>query len=261
LTQQDIARIITYFQVMKSAINCIRMAIAIQTANTFTMNQLVSKMRQKYCDGHKCGELAPYIDLFTLSRRCLSVGGGCRAPCGPVNKDIVSGFLNLPEDTQLPSRSFRVPECIYEHFWDMLSLRAMQSAKENSLRFYDYEDIKAAFYSDTNAKIFEEFESITYEDDQCWKLCSVTVPWFDKLGIDPEYGIFCEVCNDGHIETRGLFIPHSLRESQEIPEDLKQFDWTWDVPWPDHTNLPFMRVNEIEEHMRKEHPGEAEKCG
>jgi hypothetical protein len=237
---------------MKFAIDCIRMAITIQTAHTFTMNQLGSKMRQKHCDAPKCGKLAPYIDVFTLSRRCLSVGGGCRVPRGPIDKDMVFGSLDLPNDTQLPSRSFRADfeSHMYGGFWGMLALGTPDPQDENGTRFYDYEDIKAAFWSDKNAEIFEVLESITYEDDQYWKFCSVAVPWFDKLGIDPEYGVFGEVCNDGSDENSELLIPQSLRESQGPPPGHWHLSM-WDVPWPDHMDLPFMRVNELEEHMRE----------
>jgi hypothetical protein len=172
---------------------------------------------------------------------------------------MVFRFFHLPNDTQLPSRSFRAVSESYMcgSFRSVLDLGTMDPQDKNSTRFYDYEDIKAALWSDTNAEIFEEFESITCENDQYWKLCSVAVPWFDKLGIDPEYGVFCEVCNDGSDESRALFIPHSLRELRELPQGLERCDLTWDMFWPNHMTLPLMRVKELEEHMWEVHPGDA----
>jgi hypothetical protein len=56
--------------------NAIRMAVGMNTAHYFTMAELFSKLCQKTCDGKRyngdiCGEVAPYLDVFRLSRRSL----------------------------------------------------------------------------------------------------------------------------------------------------------------------------------------------
>ena len=63
----------------------IRMAIIIETAHTFTLVQLITKLCQTHCDGTGCSRLAPYIDVFKLTRRCLSINGGCPFPCPPLS--------------------------------------------------------------------------------------------------------------------------------------------------------------------------------
>lgn len=53
-----------------------RKALALRSGHRFTMLQLFEKLCQKTCD--TCGSVAPYIDVFNLSRQCLNVGGKCQ---------------------------------------------------------------------------------------------------------------------------------------------------------------------------------------
>lgn len=53
---------------LHNAPDTIRMAIGIKTASNFTLSELCSKLCQKHCD--YCDELAPYMDMFMLNRRC-----------------------------------------------------------------------------------------------------------------------------------------------------------------------------------------------
>ncbi|KAF2821473.1 hypothetical protein CC86DRAFT_250435, partial [Ophiobolus disseminans] len=55
-----------YKKVMRLVPSSVRMAVAIDTAHTFSMKQLLAKLCQKHCDGDNCGKLAPYIDVFNL---------------------------------------------------------------------------------------------------------------------------------------------------------------------------------------------------
>jgi hypothetical protein len=75
-----------YQEVMAEAANSMRMAIAIKTADRFTIMQLLAVLWQKICTEDNYGKLAPYIDVFTLQRRCLSIKGVCRSPLGPVDE-------------------------------------------------------------------------------------------------------------------------------------------------------------------------------
>jgi hypothetical protein len=53
-----------------------RKALALRSGHRFTMFQLFEKLCQKTCD--TCGSVAPYIDVFNLSRQCFNVGGKCQ---------------------------------------------------------------------------------------------------------------------------------------------------------------------------------------
>ena len=51
------------------------MAVNMDTAHYFSISELFSKLCQRTCDndlsGKVCGKVAPYIDIFTCSRRCV----------------------------------------------------------------------------------------------------------------------------------------------------------------------------------------------
>lgn len=98
---------LTSLQVISFAAGCIRMAIAIQTAHAFTIKQLVSKLSEKYCDAKGCGKVAPYLDIFSLTRRCLSVGRGCPYPRGPINKNMLLNKCDIDENASLPPQYFQ----------------------------------------------------------------------------------------------------------------------------------------------------------
>lgn len=59
--------------------NAIRLAVGIDAAHYFTIADLFSKLCQKSCDnillGKACGRVAPYIDVFSCSRRCVWCAG------------------------------------------------------------------------------------------------------------------------------------------------------------------------------------------
>lgn len=78
-------------EILEYTPNTIRMAIGIRTAHTFTIKDLFAKLCQKSCD-MGCGRMAPYVDVFKLSSRCLWVGGLCDRSVGPEN--VLR--LNLP---------------------------------------------------------------------------------------------------------------------------------------------------------------------
>lgn len=62
------------------------MAVGMNTAHYFTMAELFSKLCQKTCDGQtydgkryngdSCGKVAPYLDVFRLSRRSIECAWG-----------------------------------------------------------------------------------------------------------------------------------------------------------------------------------------
>lgn len=125
---------------MTHAPNCVRMAIAIQTADTFSIKQLFLKLCQKTCDGESCSKLAPYLDVFTLARRCLSVSGGCLHPCGPMNKELLNGGIGSYDEDRFPSRGFFAMVGQYCNIWANIVI-----GNEEDRYYCDYRDIKAAF--------------------------------------------------------------------------------------------------------------------
>lgn len=57
------------------ACRAFRLAIALGTDDRITLAELLVKSCKTTCD--YCGKHAPFIDLYTLYRRCLDVGGKC----------------------------------------------------------------------------------------------------------------------------------------------------------------------------------------
>ncbi|KAF2027944.1 hypothetical protein EK21DRAFT_91041 [Setomelanomma holmii] len=99
---------LSHKKVIRHAASTVRMTLVIGTAHTFTFRQLLAKRCQKHCDGEGCAKLALPIDIFTLSRRCLSIGGACAFKLGPISLEEfgeLSGPLYIPRD--LPARQFR----------------------------------------------------------------------------------------------------------------------------------------------------------
>ena len=66
-------------QVMTCTPDTIRMVICIDTTHLHTLKQLSATLAKRTCAHckNKKPSLAPYLDMFTLKRRCLDVGGMC----------------------------------------------------------------------------------------------------------------------------------------------------------------------------------------
>lgn len=241
---------------MTEAANCIRMAVAIETAHTFSIEQLHSKLCQKHCDGVNCGNLAPYIDVFCLNRRCLSIAKGCRIPCGPFHPTAVIRTGCKPDLGLLPTARFKaIPGRYGCENWD---------AKEPSHYFYNFDDMKSAFLCDETEQEFTDYEQMTAEYNWIWRLCSVAAPWLSKVGMTTETGVFCEIC--------GVFDPDNMdydpgpRKLSREPWSIRQAKeehgspshWTYYYK-PDPMWLKFMTVSELKKHMAKKHGDDHEK--
>ncbi|KAH5502775.1 hypothetical protein HBI52_166230 [Parastagonospora nodorum] len=121
------------------------MALGIRTADSFTIKELFYKLCQNKCDGNGCTKLAPYLDVFMLTRRCLSISGGCPFPLGPLNVDIMEN--NFDTDTkQLPPDSFLPIPGRYQYRSDPDPLEIPEAGRE---AYYDYGEVKAAMWSET----------------------------------------------------------------------------------------------------------------
>ncbi|QRD04130.1 hypothetical protein JI435_443030 [Parastagonospora nodorum SN15] len=57
-----------YDKIIRQAWNFLRMALAINTAHSFTLKQLFAKVYQKQCSIKGCENPAPYMDIFILTR-------------------------------------------------------------------------------------------------------------------------------------------------------------------------------------------------
>jgi hypothetical protein len=181
---------------MNKALNCIRMAMAIEAEDTFTFKQLLAKLCQKTCDGANCNQLAPHVNVFKLSRRCLSIGNGCPIPLEPLREDCVQDLaLSVSEGTSdcyHPLRHFQpYEESVYSKFWPEVD--APRGSRE---LFWDFADVKAAFLELNNPGNVAEFAlfEAAARDDPNWKLCSVQAPWLSKFGTQAKQGVSCEVC-------------------------------------------------------------------
>ncbi|KAH6625714.1 hypothetical protein C7974DRAFT_414210 [Boeremia exigua] len=69
--------------------NAIRMALALETAQHFSLAALFTKLCQRTCDRPHCTNPAPYLDVFTLARLCV--------PCG-----------NSPDPAHVPQHAWMV---------------------------------------------------------------------------------------------------------------------------------------------------------
>jgi hypothetical protein len=137
------------------------MALAIKTAHTFSIAQLFAKLRQTHCNAHNCANLAPYIDVFTMTRRCFGVGSPCARVPPPASQYHIMEYLShLPSPLpgplvghfsacQLPSRSFRAVPGTYGDGapWDF--------SEEVHGTFYAVEDLRATLWCPENDKDWE----------------------------------------------------------------------------------------------------------
>jgi hypothetical protein len=241
---------------MDKASNCIGMVMAIKTEGTFTLKQLLAKLCQKTCDGANCNQLAPYIDVFQLSRRCLSIGNGCPIPLGSLREDCVQDLaLSVSEGTFDCYHSLRhfqpYEESVYSKFW--LKVDAPGGPRE---LFWDFADVKAAFLEPNNPGNVAEFAlfETAAREDPYWKLCSVQAPWLSKFGIQAEQGVFCAVCE--HTISSGQYnVPESISKAREVlemdpaDEEYVEYDYAFSNPM----ELPFLTVQQLEEHMKTVH--------
>jgi hypothetical protein len=123
---------------IKFAPNTIHMALAIKTAHTFSIAQLFAKLCQTHCDAHTCANLAPYIDVFTMTRRCFGVGSPCaRVPPPASQYHIIEYLSHLPSPLpgplvghfsacQLPRRT--------RHIWRRCAVGFLRRSARHVLR-------------------------------------------------------------------------------------------------------------------------------
>ncbi|KAF2248305.1 hypothetical protein BU26DRAFT_565708 [Trematosphaeria pertusa] len=236
--------------IITHAPNTIRLALSIHTADLFTAAQLLSKLRQRVCDGAACANLAPYLDVFTLSRRCLTVGGPCDAAPGPRNLAQLNTHFGLAEPdfpAALVPRFQAVPG-VYGTRWNSIRVYA------NAPRTYY---ASTAVHGGINAGKIPPRESRTslrqpmrgavwIEDDAYCKLSVVVAPWLDGggEGREAEYGAFCNVC----LETETRECEKALRRGGHGEWMLG--DWVG-VRAP--VRAWFGTVESVDEHRRRVH--------
>jgi hypothetical protein len=239
------------------------MAIAIETSHTFTFAQLVPKLVQIYCDGICCTKLAPYLDVFTLTRRCLCIGAGCPHPCPPQS---ISYLKKLRGSDDIfarlqPKRRFAALAGSYDDVWCMIGKPIDEDEDDEATYHYSYEDIKKEFFCANTQYFFDRCERAQFKrmaERRAWKLCSVMAPWLKEQVGEVETGVFCDICECierySGSERRyhiGPGWPPSIRwmiegrwyVSEEHPE----------IVWPDPMSVPFMRVQDLEKHREEGH--------
>jgi hypothetical protein len=223
----------SYTKVMRQAQNSVRMAVAIKTAHTFSMKQLVENLCQKQCDGEDCGKSAPYIDVFSLKRRCLSVGGGCPFPHRPMSLTELSSY----DEFEFPQvRSFRGITGKYGSYWNEFEI-----FPDDNTTFYHYHEFFSILYGNGDNRFRGRVEA---ELDPSWTLCSVMAHWLSKRGSQAEYGVFCDLCQDPNL--RDDAGPSSLQEAREVEGD-------WCVEYPNPLRIPFMQLEDLEEYKQTHH--------
>jgi hypothetical protein len=213
------------------------MAVAIKTAHTFTIKEMLTKLYQTHCDGKGCTKTAPYLDVFTLTRRCLSINNGCPHPQGPVSEVMLN--LNFGfEINQLPSRSFQPILCEYNEYFELSELEGP---------FFDYQEVKAALWSKQKDHLFKTYENLSALEDPFWNLCSIPAPWISKLGIHADFGVLCELCTP--IDPRS----NQRRSLAQMAEPGEAVGSDRYVSSYDFEAMSFLRMTELDEHMQKMH--------
>lgn len=231
---------------MTHTANCIRMAFAINTAHTFSINQMFSKLCQKRCDLEECYSDASYIDVFTLSRRCLSTGPHCQWTLGPRSKQNFEEHFLLPDRPELPARNFRAVIGDYVH-------ATMRIGQSDDLIFYDYGDLKASMIS---ANFVIEGSIPTWERDSDfynnnWSLCSTTAPWLSFNDSRAVYGVYCDICWENLDHTVSVSIGPALDLS-----DSELDNWLGKVPEDfGDLKIPYMTVEDYRTRVKEEHSG------
>lgn len=120
LSMSTVNSMANYDKVVCQAGVCLRMALAINTAHNYTLRQLFTNLCQKNCDGKGCSSLAPFMDVFTLTRRCLGSEKGCPFSEVPVCKPDVYDIDDLLVDhnVEFPARKFHAITGRYGRYWD-----------------------------------------------------------------------------------------------------------------------------------------------
>ena len=186
------------------------MALGIRTAHTFTFRQLYAKLCQQHCDSG-CGKPAPYLDVFTISRRCLWVGGGkCDNRQGPCDAKIISkrvwstttpSFpINRPEDATpliFPgdvSNFHAIPYRIGRH-----SHLTWPSTRTGDLELthYDYAEAQK-FLLSKGYRLPEAY--YPQSGSNSWRLSVVFAPWTATTGAEVVHGAFCPKCWDSEAQ-------------------------------------------------------------
>ena len=116
-----VARLTDHIQIRRDDANsnAISMALGIRTAHLYTVKDLANAQCRQTCDEicapltgapKTCDRLAPYIDLSTLQRYCLDVGGPCRGRehrFSPMDAEQLGRSSPLPgAGAQHPAPSF-----------------------------------------------------------------------------------------------------------------------------------------------------------
>jgi hypothetical protein len=235
---------------MMNASNVIRMAIGIGTANSFTIKELFYKLCQQTCD-MVCGRPAPYIDVFTLSRRCLRVGGPCDLSNGPQTVDSLihlshySGTLDKSEfDTNVPSFA------LIKGTYGELEVGFGIGCSSDKVRCCDYERALSFLATKEASRNDLDFRWTRQNQDlasrappryhRYWKLTAVFAPFLDFQDQSAQYGAFCEKCT-------------------QIEADYRQLKslWNWHI-WdnsmlPNLTSMAFGTADWLAEHNKTGH--------
>jgi hypothetical protein len=235
---------------MMNAPNVIRMAIGIGTANSFTIKELSHKLCQQTCD-MGCGNPAPYIDVFTLSRRCLWVGGPCDMSNGP---QTVESFIRLSNYTgPLDSSEFdvKVPSiALIKGAYGNMEFGSGSGRFPDKACYCDYDDALSFFATTEVQKDFfgsrwrqqDKYSSVfpRHSYHQYWKLTAVFAPFLDTQGKSAKYEAFCTACTEKEAEERRT-------------KSVRPWGMWYQSKLPDLTRIAFGTADWLAEHEETEH--------
>ncbi|CAO2651385.1 Nn.00g039550.m01.CDS01 [Neocucurbitaria sp. VM-36] len=244
--------VLEYQKILKHAASCIRMAFAIRQADCYTIKQLFAKLCQKTCDGPKCTKFAPYLDIFTLTRRCLSLGSAhtvdnmCATSITQINSHFwyqshpLSPFSDIYELFGL--RSFAPIKGVYGVNWAEPGKIKISTC---DWAFCSVEEVREWCRCRGYEGKFEEMLAKGEHEPAYWRLCAVRAPWPSISGGDAEHGVFCPMCEDPEAEE----LDPAAMGDVDFDEVMQGMEYAY----PDPTWIPFFSTEGLEAHMQKEH--------
>lgn len=233
---------------MIHAPDTIRMAIGIRTAHTFTIKQLFEKLCQKTCDG-TCNHLAPYIDMFRLTRTCLEVGGLPRCSNMPGNFAVehAKELYGLTQADMIGLKKFKAVEGDYGKYWNYIKVHKLPNPNISSPNYpwyYDGHDVieRAASLGKKGKRTGFVWP---FKFDPSSKYTAVFAPWLNEKEADADFGVFCHLCQE--TETAKIALYGSPRGSRY------NLYYTSRAEHPNPRVITFCTDDGLAEHMRRAH--------
>ncbi|KAF2105916.1 hypothetical protein BDV96DRAFT_694522 [Lophiotrema nucula] len=190
--------LVEYQKILENASDAFRMALSIKVADKISIRELFTKLCQRECD--YCNKPAAFIDLFSMKRRCLDLGGYCQKLTSPMNfrQILRNTLLRYSEVEQVPA-FLAIPE--QEGVPLFNPFRSVTTYRDT---FYDGEVIFSL--ARKKARYITGFPSFPYDThlESQSKMTVTVAPWLDSTSTAAECPMFCQICWDSCRFRRGV---------------------------------------------------------